>query len=322
MKIAVANKKGAGNKKSGVGTYFRELKRDLFRDKLLYLMFIPTALFFIFFVYRPIWGLQIAFRDYKVFSGLEGSEWIGFKNFIDFFSGPYFWRLIKNTFLISLYGLVFGFPVPIILALMFNEVRSKALKKFTQSSMYIPYFISAVIVAGLVTNFLSPSTGVINNMIAFFGGERQYFLSKPECFRAVYTLMNIWKTAGFNSIIYMAALTAIDAELYEAAVLDGANRWRQTWHVTLPCILPTIVMMLITNIGNMLNVGYETIILLYQPATYETADVINTYVYRTGLLDAQYSQAAAIGLFNGTIGLILVCGANYLSKRLTEYSLW
>lgn len=302
--------------------YWSVLGRDVRRDKWLYLMLVPAALYFLIFVYKPIWGLKIAFQEYNVFLGSAGSPWVGFENFVKFFTGPYFWRLLKNTVLISMYGLVFGFPVPIILALLFNEVRSKGLRRFTQTCTYIPHFISAVVVAGIVTNFLSPSTGIVNNIIAAFGGERQYFLIRPENFRAIYTIMGIWKSAGFNSIIYLSALTAIDSELYEAAVLDGANKWKQVWHVTLPSILPTIVMMLIMNVGNLLNVGYETIILLYQPSTYETADVINTYVYRTGLLDSQYSTGAAIGMFNGVVGLLLVCGSNYISKRLTEYSLW
>lgn len=320
MKAAIINRENpAGIIKI---QYLQMLKKDIARDWRLYVMLIPAVIYFFLFVYRPIWGLQIAFREYNIFLGYEGSPWVGLKNFTAFFTGPYFWRLLKNTVLISIYGLVFGFPVPIILALLFNEVRCSGFRRFVQTCTYIPYFISAVVVAGLVTNFLSPSTGIVNQIIAACGGERQYFLTKPEWFRPIYTIMNIWKNAGFNSIIYLSALTAVNAELYEAAVLDGAGRWKQTWHITLPSILPTIVMMLIMNVGNMLNVGYETILLLYQPATYETADVINTYVYRTGLMDSQYSQAAAVGMFNGFVGLLLVCGANYISKRLTEYSLW
>lgn len=307
----------------GKQSYFSKLGKDIHRDKLLYIMLIPFIAFYVIFVYRPMYGLQIAFRDYNIFAGISASPWVGLDHFKDFFTGPFFWRLLKNTVMISLYDIVFGFPAPILLALLFNEMRNKTIKKISQTCSYIPYFISSVVVAGLVTSFLSPSSGIINTFIKFFGGEPKYFLTQPQYFRGIYTAMNIWKMTGFNSIIYLSALTTVDEGLYEAAVLDGANRFKQIIHVTIPAILPTIVMMFIMKIGNMLNVGYETIILLYQPSTYETADVINTYVYRIGLLeDAQYSLAAAVGLFNGVVGLILVCSANYISKRVTEYGLW
>ncbi len=321
MKSLSSNVRQSGRTMGGK-KYFSVLAGDIRRDFRLYLMLVPVILFFVIFVYRPMWGLKIAFQDYNIYLGSKGSPWVGFKNFIDFFTGPYFWRLLKNTLLISLYGLLFGFPIPIILALLFNEMRRTGIRKIGQTATYIPHFVSAVVVAGLVTNFLAPNTGIINNIIAKFGGERQYFLMEPKYFRGVYTIMNIWRSAGFNSIIYLSALTSVDETLYEAAVLDGANRWKQIWHVTLPGILPTIVTMLIINLGNILNVGYETIILLYQPATYETADVISTYVYRTGLIDGQYSLGAAIGMFNGVVGFILVFVTNKISKRVTEYSLW
>lgn len=319
-RLKTKEKKPAAGKDAKI--YFRRLGVDIMRDKLLYIMLIPFVAYFVIFVYKPMAGLQIAFKEYNVFKGISESPWVGLNNFVEFFSGPYFWRILRNTVVISLYDLAFCFPAPIILALLFNEVRQKTFKKFAQTATYIPYFISSVVIAGLVTSFLSPSTGIVNNIIALFGGERKYFLTQPEYFRGIFTIMNIWKTAGFNSIIYLSALTAIDEGLYEAAVIDGAGRWKQTTHITLPGIMPTMVMMFIMKIGNMLNVGYEQIILLYQPTTYETADVINTYVYRTGLIDADYSLAAAVGLFNGLVGMILVCTTNYLSKRITEYSLW
>ena len=302
--------------------YLSKLCTDIMRDKLLYIMLIPFVVYFVLFVYKPMYGLQIAFKDFNVFKGITDSPWVGMRNFTEFFQGPYFKRILVNTLMISLYDLIFCFPAPIIMALLFNELRVEKFKKFAQTTVYIPYFISAVVVAGLVTNFLSLNTGIINNFIALFGGERQYFLVQPQYFRGVYTVMNIWKTTGFNSIIYISALTSIDEGLYEAAVIDGASRWKQTLHITLPCLMPTMIMMFIMKIGNTLNVGYEQIILLYQPSTYETADVINTYVYRTGLLDANYSLASAVGLFNGVVGMILVCVTNYISKRITEYSLW
>lgn len=304
------------------GAYFKTLKRDIIQDKLLYVMLIPFILFYLIFQYKPMLGLVTAFQDYNVFLGIKDSPWVGFENFQNFFTSPYFWRTLKNTVAISLYDLAFCFPAPIILALLFNEIRCRWFKSVTQTATYIPYFISSVIIAGMATSFLSPSTGIINNIIAALGGERIYFLTQPQYFRGIYTIMNIWKTVGFNSIIYLSALTAVDSSLYEAAMLDGASRWKQTIHITLPSILPTIVMMLIMKVGHLFNVGYETIILLYQPSTYETADVINTYVYRTGLVEAQYSLASAVGLFNGVVGMVLVFGANYVSKRVTEYSLW
>ena len=304
------------------GAYFKTLQRDIIQDKLLYVMLIPFILFYLIFQYKPMLGLVTAFQDYNVFLGIKDSPWVGFENFQKFFTSPYFWRTLKNTVAISLYDLAFCFPAPIILALLFNEIRCRWFKSITQTATYIPYFISSVIIAGMATSFLSPSTGIINNIIAVLGGERRYFLTQPQYFRGIYTIMNIWKTVGFNSIIYLSALTAVDSSLYEAAMLDGASRWKQTIHITLPSILPTIVMMLIMKVGHLFNVGYETIILLYQPSTYETADVINTYVYRTGLVGAQYSLASAVGLFNGVVGMVLVFGANYVSKRVTEYSLW
>ena len=307
---------------SASSRYWLTLRKDIARDKRLYIMLIPFVMFYIIFQYKPMTGLVIAFKDYNVFTGINESPWVGFQNFQRFFFSPYFFRTLKNTIIISLYDIIFGFPAPIILALLFNELRCKWFKSAVQTITYVPYFISSVIVAGMVTTFLSPSSGLINNIIELFGGERKYFLTQPQYFRGIFTITNIWKSVGFGSIVYLAALTSIDVSMYEAAVLDGAGKWKQVIHITLPSILPTIIMMLIMKIGNILNVGYEMIILLYQPATYETADVINTYVYRVGLVEAQYSLAAAVGLFNGLVGMILVCGANYFSKRLTEYSLW
>ena len=224
--------------------------------------------------------------------------------------------------MLSLYNMLFAFPAPIILALMFNEVQKIKFKKFVQTCTYIPHFISVVIVASLVTSFLSPSSGVINTIISAVGGEKVYFLTKPEYFRTIYTIMGIWQSTGFNSIVYLSVITAIDTSLYEAAMIDGANKWKQITNVTIPSILPTIVMMFIIRLGNILNVGYESIILLYQPATYETADTIGTYIYRVGLENSQYSLATAVGLVNGVVGLLLVILSNTISKRVTEYGLW
>ena len=307
---------------AGKRGYWATLARDILHDKYLYFMLAPCLVYFIIFHYLPMYGLQIAFKDYNIFTGIEKSVWVGFEHFIHFFKSPNFFRTLKNTLLISLYSLAVGFTTPIILALLLNEVRSRKFRGAVQTVVYIPHFISTVVVAGLVTNFLSPSYGIINTFIEMLGGEKIYFMVEPKYFRTIYVLMNVWKEAGFSTIVYLAALTAVDTQLYEAAVLDGAGRWKQTLHVTIPCILPTIVTMLIMRVGNILQVGYEAIILLYQPSTYEVADTISTFVYRSGMVETQYSFAAAVDLFNGVIALILVSGANLLSRKLTETSLW
>lgn len=297
-------------------------KKNIVRNKLLYLMLIPFILWYIVFVYAPMYGLQIAFKEFSLFKGIMGSPWSGFENFATYFNSPYFFRTIKNTILISVYSLFFSFPAPIVLALLLNEVKNAVFKKTVQSMTYLPHFISVVVIAGIVTNFLAPENGLINIGLDKLGFEKQYFLVKAEYFRQIFISMHIWKEVGFGSIIYIAALSGINTELYEAAVIDGANKWKRIWHVTIPGILPTIMIMLILRIGDLLSVGYEAIILLYQPATYETSDVISTYVFRTGLQEGRYHIAAAIDLFNSVISLVLVVIANQLSKKYTESGLW
>ncbi|MEG2381386.1 MAG: ABC transporter permease subunit [Oscillospiraceae bacterium] len=299
-----------------------KLIKNIYRDRHLYLMLVPFLIIYIMFMYRPMWGLQIAFKDYNLYQGISKSAWVGLEHFKTFLESPYFLRTLKNTLLINLYSLVFGFPMPIILALMINEARSKKFQKLVQTVTYVPNFISIVVVAGMVINFLSPSSGIVNILIEKMGGSREYFLTKPEYFRGIFTIMNIWKDTGFNTIIYIAALSAIDMQLYEACVIDGGGTWRKLWHVTLPGILPTIVIMLILKIGSLLDVGYESIILLYQPSTYETADVISSYVYRTGLQEGNYGLGAAVGLFNSAVALVLVFISNYISKKLTNTGIW
>ena len=297
--------------------------KNIFKHWQLYVIMIPAVLFYIFFMYKPMWGLQIAFKDYKIFAGMDKSPWVGFKHFSAFLSSPYFGRNLKNTLLINFYGLLFGFPIPILLALMLNEVKNLYFKKTIQTLTYLPHFISIVVIAGIVVNFLSPTNGLVNILIEKLGGEKVHFLIKKEYFRTIFITMNIWKEAGFNAIVYLAALSGIDPNLYEAAYVDGANKFKRIWHVTIPGIMPTIVVLLVLKIGGMLSVGYEAIILLYQPATYETADVISTYVYRMGLGEhAQYSYAAAVGLFNAVVSVILVMFANKVSKKLSGTSLW
>ena len=268
-----------------------------------------------------MYGLLMAFEDYSPFKGILGSQWVWFENFRLFMSGPFFLKLIRNTLTINLYDLILGFPMPIILALAFNEMRQGRIKSLTQTISYLPYFISSVIVTGMVLAFLSPNTGIINTFIKALGFQPIYFMTEPSWFYIVYTIMNIWQGVGFGSIIFMAALAQIDVQLYEAAVMDGAGKWRQMWHITLPGIAPTVIILFILRMGSMLSVGFENIINLYNAALYETADVLGTYTYRVGLQGIQksnYSLASAIGLFESVIGLILVFAANTLSKRVSD----
>lgn len=288
---------------------------------MIYFMLIPVVAYYIIFHYIPMAGTVIAFQNFKITKGIFNSEFVGFKWFQQFLNDVYFWRLLKNTLVINLYNLVLGFPMPIILALLLNEVRNKAFKKTVQTITYMPHFISVVIICGIITNFVS-TDGVINSVIKTFGGEALPFLTDPKYFPAVYTISGIWQNIGWSSIIYLSALSSIDQELYEAAAIDGASRWKQTLHITLPGILPTISILLIMQIGQMLSVGYEKILLLYNPAIYETADVISTYVYRQGIVGANYSYSTAVGLFNSVINLILLITANKLSKKTTGNGLF
>lgn len=299
----------------------KEIKRDFKINKAVYLMVAPIILFFIIFHYIPMTGLVMAFQRFKPGTGIFGSEWVGFKHFIDFFSGNYFFRVLSNTFLISFYDLLVGFPAPIIFALLLNEVRNRFFKRTIQTISYMPYFISMVIICGLIVEFTN-STGLIAQIVSYLGGKPVNYLARPEYFRMIFVLSNIWQSIGFSSIIYLATLSSIDQELYEAATIDGANRWRQTWHITLPGIASTIIIMLILRLGSLLSVGFEKIILLYTPSTYVTADVISSYVYRKGLVEFNYSYSTAVGLFNSVISLILIIGANTLSKKYSETSLF
>ena len=297
------------------------IKRDLVRNKGIYLMFIPVILYFILFHYVPMVGAQIAFRDYFPRQGLSGSPFVGLKHFESFFGSTYFVRLIRNTLLLSFFQMLFGFPAPIILALLMNEIRCKPFKRIVQTVTYLPYFISLMVVCSLVINFCSID-GLINDIIEFFGGERQSLLLQADKYRTIHVASGVWQNMGWNSIVYISALASIDQELYEAAVIDGAGRWKQTLHITLPGIVPTIVIMLIMRMGSIMNVGFEKVILLYNGATYETADVISSFVYRKGLLDASYSYSAAVGLFNSVVNTVLLCSTNAISRRLNETSLF
>ncbi|MBU5444451.1 ABC transporter permease subunit [Paenibacillus sp. MSJ-34] len=308
--------------KRDVKAYFIELKKDIYRDRILYYLLIPFLLWFLIFKYFPMWGIQIAFKDFSLFKGIAASEWIGFEYFTEFIGSEYFMRVFTNTVIISLYGLIICFPAQIILAIMISEVTRQGFKKIVQTLTYLPHFVSVVVIAGIVTTFLAPESGLINLILEKFGMEKIYFLTNPDYFRGIYTVMNLWKETGFASIVFIAAIAGIDTQLYEAAKMDGASKFKQIMHVTLPGILPTIVVMFIMKIGSLLSVGYETIILLYQPATYEKADVISTYVYRSGLVDGRYDFATAVGLFNSIVALVLVIAANKISKKVTDAGLW
>jgi putative aldouronate transport system permease protein len=297
------------------------LRKDMQRNWELYILVIPVILYYALFAYKPMYGALIAFKNFVPAKGFSGSPWVGFANFARFFRSPYLGRLIRNTFLISIYSLIFGFPAPIILALFLNEVRHSAYKRTVQTLTYLPHFISMVVVAGMITDF-SMTSGLFNDIIVFFGGARTPLLQQPGLFRSIYVTSGIWQGIGWGTIIYLAALSGIDPQLYEAAMIDGAGRVRQLFAVTLPSIVPTIVIMLILRIGNLLGVGYEKTLLLYNPATYETADIISTYVYRVGLLEQNFSYSTAIGLFNSLINFILLIVANRISRKVSETSLW
>ena len=296
--------------------------RNTRKNLSLYLMLLPFLLFYVLFQYKPMYGNVIAFMDYNIYKGIGGSEWIGLENFRRFLTTPYFFRTFKNTIILNLYQLAFAFPAPIIFAIFLNEVKCKKIKSAVQTLTYLPHFISTVVVAGIVINLLSPSYGIISLMLEKITGVRPYLLGDSKYFRMIYTVMTIWQGMGYGSIVYLAAIAGIDSQLYEAAAVDGANKLRQIWHITLPGIIPTIMTMLIIRIGNILGSSTDTILLLYQPATYEVADIIGTYVYREGLIGADYSYSTAVGLFNSVIGLLLVCGSNSLSKKFTDSGLW
>jgi putative aldouronate transport system permease protein len=299
-----------------------EAREALMRDWQLYVLLLPLLIWFAVFLYKPMLGLRIAFKDYSLWLGLAGSPWIGFENFTSLFADDQFWRAVRNTFMMSICSLLFAFPVPVVLALMFNEIQHEGWRRTAQVVAYLPHFISVVIIAGLVVALASPSTGPVNVVRAKLGLEPVYFLTRPEYFRTIFIGSNIWKEAGFESIVYLAAISGISPTLYEAARMDGATRWQLIRHITLPSILPVVLVMLIIRIGNLIEVGFEYIVLLYQPATYETSDVIATYVYRVGLQSNDYGLAAAAGLINAVVALILVYGANRLSKRASAGALW
>ena len=304
-------------KGSALGGFKAEWKKN----RLLYLMFVPVALYYLLFAYKPMYGAIIAFQDYEPMKGIAGSDWVGFQHFVDFFNNYYFWRILKNTLVISVTSIVFGFPAPIILALLLNEVTGDKFRRTVQTLSYIPHFISMVVICGMIKVFTADN-GIIMDLLNLFGVPRQPLLNNASAFVPIYIVSDIWQGVGWGSIIYLAALTNIDHALYEAATIDGANRWQQTLNVTLPGIAPTIIIMLILRLGSILGVGYETIILLSSPLTYDTADVISSFVYRKGLQEFNWSYSTAVGLFNSVVNFIFLIVANTISRKIGDTSLW
>lgn len=302
-------------RKSAFAKYLREYWQ-------IYVMLLPAVFFIFIFAYMPMYGAQIAFRNYKISAGITGGEWVGFKYFIRFITSSNFWQLIGNTLGISLYSLIAGFPIPIILALMLNELRQKKLRKTIQMITYAPHFISMVAICGMIKIFTHVDTGLINMIIRFFGGEGIMFLSEPKYFKTIYVISGIWQTAGWRTIIYMAALSSVDQQIIEAAIIDGANRLQKIWHIDLASILPTITILLILSCGSLLSVGYEKILLLQNQLNMEASDVISTYVYRLGILDSQYSYTTAIGLFDSFVNFIILTLVNSAMRKASTTSLW
>ncbi len=303
-------------------THRTSLWRRCRQNKYLLLLALPGIVYYFLFHYAPMYGVVIAFKNYKGGTSMMQAPWVGLKWFQEFFGSIYFGRLLRNTLLISLYNLVFGFPLPILFALVLHETQNRLFKRVVQTVSYLPHFISVVVVVGMLQTMLSTTDGVVNNLIRASGGEVVNFFGSSRWFRPLYVGSGIWQSFGWNSIIYLAALTNADPTLYEAARIDGANRWQQTLNVSIPCILPTMVILLIMQLGRTMSVGYEKIILMYQPATYEVADVISTYVYRRGIVNGQFSFATAVGLFNSVINMVLLVSVNAVSRRLGDVSLW
>lgn len=301
--------------------YYIRLLKDIGENKSLYIMILPVLLFYFIFAYKPMYGAVIAFKEFSPGRGIWDSPWVGLQQFRDFFQGMYFRRILTNTVVISLTSIVFGFPAPIILALLINELRNKYFTKVVQTVTYMPHFISLVVVCGLIREFTGYD-GIITQFLVAFGVEQKSLLEIPSLFVPIYVISGIWQEVGFGSIIYLAALAGIDQEQYEAARIDGASRWKQTLYVTLPGIMPTITIMLILRMGGIMNVGFEKIILLYSPAIYDTSDVISSFVYRKGILEFNWSYSAAVGLFNSVINFFFLITSNWVSRKTNDSSLW
>ncbi|MDR0636232.1 MAG: ABC transporter permease subunit [Treponema sp.] len=303
----------------GTGLNSKRVQRN---DWQLWVLLLPALVYFFVFCYLPMYGIQIAFRDYKAVFGITGSKWVGLKNFTDFFSAYYFTRLLSNTFLLNIFGLLWSFPIPIIMAILLNQLEHPHFKKFVQTSIYIPHFISTVVMAGMLYLFLSPTNGIFNKFIEMFGGAPIYFMAEPSWFRTLFIGSDIWQHAGWSTILYIATLTGIDPELYEAATVDGANKRQKIWHIDLPHLIPIAVMMLILSCGSLLVSNTDKALLMKTAANSARSDIIGVYVYEMGLGRAQFSYTAAIGLFTNVINFITIMAVNFISKKLGETSLF
>jgi putative aldouronate transport system permease protein len=299
-------------------TVKKSLIRDIARDRWLYIMLLPGLLYFIIFRYVPMYGLTMAFQDFKPHLGFTNSPFVGLQHFIRFFSEPQFWMLFRNTAVLAVYNLIFFFPMPIILALMMNEVRMERFKRFVQTLVYIPHFVSWVVVVGIFYLLFTTEGGVFNELIFALTGDKIAFLLEPQWFRTMIVSQSIWKEVGWGTIIFLAALSGVDLQLYEAARMDGANRWRQLWHITLPAIRSTIVILLILRLGSFLDSGFEHIFLMLTPTNRDVGEVFDTYVYLKGLSQGQYGYSAAVGMFKSVVGLVLVVSANWMAKKFGE----
>ena len=303
-------------------SFFQRLWENMKKNWILYAMILPVAIYYIIFAYAPMYGIQLAFKDYQVKEGIMGSPWVGLKHFIRFFKSYNFGQLLKNTIGISVYSLLVGFPIPIIFALMLNYLRNKFLKKTVQMVSYAPYFISTVVMCGMIAIFMNPDTGILNVIRNFFGMESVDFLAKPEWFKDIYVWTGVWQGMGWSSIIYISALSGVDYQLHEAAIMDGATKIQRMIHVDLPSIKPTIIMLLILQIGSLMNVGFEKVFLLQNTLNKSAASVISTYTYEVGLINSDYGYSTAVGLFNSLINVILIVGANQICKKLADESLF
>lgn len=300
----------------------QRLSKALYRDRYMLLLFLPVFIYYVVFCYLPLPGLAMAFQKFNPGKGIFGSEWVGIDNFIQFFQSPFAPRLLRNTVLLSVYLLLFGFPVPVLFAVCVMEIGNMKLRRTLQTVSYLPHFISTVVLVGMMMNIFGADGGVVNQVIKALGGTSVNFFMDPGCFRSLYVGSGIWKSFGFSSILYISAITSIDPELYEAGKIDGITKFKEVYYITLPMLVPTLVILFIMELGQVMNVGFEKVFLMYNPGIYETSDVISTYVYRKGIESSDYSFSTAVGLFNSIINFILVYGSNMLSRRLTKTSLW
>lgn len=300
----------------------QSFSKQVFKYRGLLLLLVPSLLWFFIFRYYPMYGVIIAFKEFRIFQGIRASEWVGLEHFVRLFRTPTFLNVLRNTIIISFYRLIFAFPMPIIFAILLNEIQHIRYKKVVQTISYFPHFVSWVVLSGLIRSILSPGYGIVNHMLSWFGVRPIAFLLEPAYFRGVVVLAGIYKGVGWGSIVYLAAITGIDPQLYEAAIIDGANRFQRAIRITIPSIAPVIVILFILRVGDMMEAGFEQVFNLYNPVVYQVGDIIDTYVYRVGLIEFDYSYATAIGLFKNVVGLILLITTNVVTKRFSEYGIW